>query len=102
MVAIEFVEDPDRLVVHVPAPLFYVVWAVRHGDEEFRLQGIFSKADDAEAMRAQLEADKTGLYIGGTAAVDRMTMEQIKDALAEQRLGELNDTIRALAGVPRA
>lgn len=96
--AIEFIDQAEPL--HVPAPLFYVVFAARHGDDNFRMRGVFSKPEDANTMRDQLNADKTGLYLGA-ACVDQLTMEQIKDMLAEERLGELNETIRALAGVEK-
>ena len=72
-------------------PNFYVVYAARPGSDNFTIEGIFSKHEDAEALRSYLQKD-----VANTTAITFAPMREILDHLAKERLGELAEPLREL------
>jgi hypothetical protein len=71
-------------------PTFAVVFAIGPGDSEFCIKGIFSREEDAACLAASLNADPN--YID-SACVDRLTMDQIAEEVAEAKLKPLGDKL---------
>lgn len=76
-------------------PEFIVVTILRN--DAFCIGGIFSVAADAERYQRDRLADPASQ---GVAIPEHQTMSQIKDRLADERLGELAGLLRPLLAQP--
>lgn len=78
----------------ITEPTFVVVHAIRVGDNKFTVEGIFSKDEDAEALRAALTASES---IMAVPTPQRVPMKIIIDMLLEDRLQDLAKQLADIA-----
>lgn len=71
---------------------FYVVLCVVAGLPGFRFQGVFSKKEEADALKEELDSLS---YCRGPIVL-QMRISQIVDDLVEQRLGEMAKVLEPL------
>lgn len=79
-----------------PNLTFSVVLAVPLAkDDGFYIQGVFTHDADARAFMEQLD---TSVFVSGSACIDKLTMEQIKDEIFEERLSSLAPLVKKVLG----
>ena len=80
----------------VPAPQFHVVFVLRYEAEDFSVEGFFSKLEDAQQLASELRAAGSMKRV-----VDplKMSMQDLMDRLAADRLGALAEQFECLKKV---
>ena len=73
---------------------FFTVYAYLVSNEDWTIEGIFSKEFDAEARRVELEAHE--LVVDGSTNVQLLPMDVVIEELVSNRLGKMATVLMPL------
>ena len=77
-------DECDRITID--GPMFYLIHGLRAGYDDFTVEGVLSRREDAEAWVKELEQLP---YMQVVARPQRLPLKTIIDLLVRDRLGKL-------------